>query len=125
MPWVTLANTEPIPGAAVWTSAGVSGLLSLIIGWLLLKHIPTLMEEQKAERKAYQESLKQMADKNDADRAAFHAALNVVLEHCKEDMNRVVTAFRDDTTRVIGALQSELAVVKETLRRERNKPDRV
>jgi hypothetical protein len=100
-------NVAADPSYGAWTSAGISGLLSLVIGWLLMKHIPKLMEEQKAEREAYKLTIEKIDAQGDKDRELFRGALEVIQGHNRENTNKVVDAVRGITQ----AVKEELRVL--------------
>ncbi len=122
---------DPISGLGGWTSCG---LLSMVMGWLLLKHLPakdaqlaSLLTEKDAQIKLYIEggknSVHEIIDKNNlADgvkRADFQAWLKMVMDHCDkettgmqersriqfEEFERIIVSLTDAVT----GLQREVA----------------
>lgn len=85
-----------LAGAEGWVG---TGLLGTVLGWLLLVHLPAkdkqlkeLLEAQAEERKA-----KELADVAAAEK--YKAALDLIVQHCKEDSERIIHAFKEEIGR--------------------------
>jgi hypothetical protein len=87
--WMLLAlgETDPISGGAGWVGAG---LLGLVLGWLMLKHLPEKDSFIKALIDASNARYDLLLTKCDASlesqRKSFREALDLVVAHCKEEM---------------------------------------
>jgi hypothetical protein len=80
-----MVGDEALVGNAGWAGAG---LLGLVLGWLLWRHLPDLEKSRVAEREAYLSSLREAQQR-------FDAALHRVLEHCKEELAVLAEAHRE------------------------------
>jgi hypothetical protein len=74
-----------IAGNTGWAGAG---LLGLVLGWLLLKHLPDIERSRVTERDAYLSSLRDAQQR-------FDEALHQILDHCKEEMAVLMQAERE------------------------------
>ena len=96
---------DPLSGGAGWLGAG---LLGLVLGWLLLKHLPdkdkqiTKFIEDKdrhiiAMSETYERKLNVIVasyeKENRETKDEFRAALNSVLSHCDREVGRVTEAI--------------------------------
>lgn len=83
-------TVDPISGGAGWVGAG---LLGLLLGWLLLKHLPDKdkREERKDElHRTHVQSL--MVD--------WKSSLREILAHCDKETLRVTEAMREEFRRL-------------------------
>lgn len=75
---------EPISGGAGWVGAG---LLGAVLAWLLLVHIPAKDKQIKDLIEAKDAQYERMLDK-------FQRALDTVVQHCKEEAQALIAAFK-------------------------------
>lgn len=79
--------TDPLTGGSGWLGAG---MLSLVIFWLLYKHIPSLMS-------THIDQVNQLA-------ATFKSSLDKVVEHCEEEMKGLSNAWTAEIDRLVAAI---------------------
>ncbi len=119
--WTLLAQTvipDAISGGAGWAGAG---LLGLVLGWLLLKHLPEKDAQLAAKDKAhsdqldakdenYLEQIKTLHAECTSERkeqfAEFQRALNVITERSSKDSDRTLTAMQLEMQNLRAAIQT-------------------
>lgn len=86
---------DPISGGAGWLGAG---LLGLVLGWLLLLHLPAKDKQIKDLLDASNTRLDTLIDKHNAamERAQilFRESLDTVVEHCEKEMAKLTAEIR-------------------------------
>lgn len=78
--------TDPISGGAGWVGAG---LLGLLLGWLLMVHLPAKDKILKEFMEAKDAHVKHMGER-------FESSLKTVAEHCKEELDTIIGIFRSE-----------------------------
>lgn len=82
-----LADVEALAGGAGWVGAG---LLGLVLGWLLLKHLPDKDKQLDGILQRKEAFIRSLLDTNVAtekeSRKEFRESLNAVVNHCREEM---------------------------------------
>lgn len=127
-PWILLLaqGVDTIGGSSGWVGAG---LLGLILGWLLLRHLPSkdaqikdFMETKDAQVKelilAKDEQIRVLSERYERkvdglilafqiestdSKKEFRQALDLVLAHCDREAAKMVDAFRVEIARVVQA----------------------
>lgn len=88
--WILVAQAmDPISGGAGWIGAG---LLGLVLGWLLLKHLPD--KDRRDERKDELHRQHVTALMND-----WKSSLREILKHCDEETKELAKAFKEELQR--------------------------
>ena len=89
--WFLLAqlpSPDPISGGAGWLGAG---LLGLVLGWLLLVHLPSKDKQTK-------ELVDGMLNRHEVmereQRQTFRESLDQVVNHCKEEFATILAHSR-------------------------------
>jgi len=77
---------DPISGGAGWVGAG---LLGLLLGWLLIIHLPAKDKILKDFMEAKDIHVQKMTEK-------FEASLKVIAEHCEQELERVINIFQNN-----------------------------
>ena len=88
--WLLLAQTDLPIGGSGWAA---SGLIGLVLSWLLLVHLPrqdkrnddkeaAFMTQMKEKDAAHNETIKMIM-------VANKEALQTVVEHCKEELDKI------------------------------------
>ena len=92
-------TVDPFSGGAGWAGAG---LLGLVLGWLLLVHIPAKDKQIKDLIKDFTDQLKLSNDAHEVlekeNRTLYMASLKTVTDHCKEEMDRVISIYSRNQT---------------------------
>jgi hypothetical protein len=100
-------SVDILSGGAGWAGAG---LLGLVLGWLLLKHLP---EKDKQLEKLIASQI----EANKEERRDFKAALQLVVEHCEREGLK-----RDEILEKIATkLTNELKAVHDAVREHDDK----
>lgn len=91
---------DPIAGGAGWVGAG---LLGMVLSWLLLKHLPEQVRQQKEDREGHDKHVKElMQAKDEAVRfalAEFRAEAREQRQDAREVLDTVCAEFRNDMER--------------------------
>jgi len=91
--------TDPISGGAGWVGAG---LLGLVLGWLLLIHIPN-------KDKQITNLITEFGNNSKEERKDFKEALDLVVQHCERETIKV----NEGTSKVHSQLQLALETARE------------
>jgi len=80
---------DPIAGASGWVGAG---LLGLVLGWLLFKHLPEKDRQLETIMKLKDEQIFLVIRTHDeqdrTQQAVFQQALQKVVDHCEREMSK-------------------------------------
>lgn len=121
---------DPISGGAGWIGAG---LLGLVLGWLLLMHLPAKAKESKEEREAFGKSLTELSNKfttaldgqserfngrAEALRTDFASSLKIILTSSEKQLERVCQQHETQLERVLNQHERQLEQVLEVVRAE-------
>lgn len=82
---------DPISGGGGWVGAG---LLGLVLGWLLLVHLPAKDKQILGLIEAADARLEKA-------QATFDGAIKAVVSHCEGEMTEVTAAFREQVDRLV------------------------
>ncbi len=111
MLWVLIAQTDTLSGGGGWLGAG---LLGLVLGWLLLKHLPekdrqfkefldgkdsAIAQQAKEHKEAVEALTKCHEAEQEKTRVAFEKAMEVVTAHCKEETRQMIEVFTKEVQR--------------------------
>ena len=107
-----MADAAPDLGAyGGWAGAG---LLGLVLSWLLLKHVPQLID-------AHRGSMQTMADAHvmalKQTRDDHKEALKLITDHCREELAGTVVPVLTGVQAAIVRLESGLDKLTDTIRR--------
>ena len=115
--WVYLLaqNIDPISGGAGWVGAG---LLGLVLGWLLLKHLP---EKDRQIRDLIDLHLKTETEQRiihatleREQRAEFRGTLSEMMEHSRRQVEGLGLALKED----LQSLQKVIEDLPEVIERQ-------
>ena len=85
------SQVDPLSGGAGWVGAG---LLGCVMAWLCLKHLPDKDRQLATKDKVLEDTISTLLDRHETtereQREAFTIALDKVVAHCKEEMDRIV-----------------------------------
>jgi hypothetical protein len=100
MPWFVFAQAttaDPLSGGAGWAGAG---LLSLVLGWLLLIYLPR--QEQQMDKKESM-LLEELSKKDKEFTTALseqnrskEVILATITSHCKEELSHITERFMNE-----------------------------
>lgn len=101
-------SADALSGGSGWVGAG---LLGLVLGWLLLRHLPIKDQQMKDFQAVKDLQLKEQAEaarkENAESRREFREALSQILKHCEDESKRIVEAFRSEVARVVSVYQDK------------------
>lgn len=90
-------TTDPISGGAGWVGAG---LLGLLLGWLLLKHLPEKDKQIKTLIDDHTAALERLHEECSQERKEqftyFNDALNRIIERHSHDHEQTAKTLRDE-----------------------------
>lgn len=104
----TTKGIDVLSGGSGWTGVG---LLGLVLGWLLLKHLPAKDVQIKEMIAGKDAQIKELVSAKDIQmdklvgsfqmeakelRSEFRDALNLIVKHCEDETIKVTTALRDE-----------------------------
>lgn len=97
---IDASSVESLSGGAGWVGAG---LLGVVLGWLLLRHLPDVLNDHRGERSARDSTIKQLIDAHSDATAkiaeGFRAELRQEREICeRRDREFVAMIERNQTT---------------------------
>lgn len=114
------ATGDPISGGAGWVGAG---LLGLVLGWLLLIHLPAkdkqiagliesrdnfVRELTASFRASLQEESKEWAEQFRQGRADYKASLDAVVQHCERETTAISQSLRADMAKLMDEFQKAM-----------------
>ena len=107
IPFLFGQTTDPISGGAGWVGAG---LLGLVLGWLLLVHLPSKDKQQRDLIDTFHQRSDRIATLNAtesaAQREAFQGAMDKVVTHCSDEMATIREVFlREIESRIKAAFE--------------------
>ena len=115
--FILAQSTDPISGGAGWVGAG---LLGLVLGWLLLKHLPDKDRQQTAQldrHLAVEESQRQYHGKIEKEqRDEYRTTLGSVLDSHRVQIEVMTKALSTDLQALRQAVDALRDLVEEKLR---------
>ena len=116
-----VAQTDPISGGAGWVGAG---LLGLVLGWLLLKHLPDKDKHLERIIDKHLEAELQQRENHSAlereQRVEFRTALELILTHSRSQIEGIGTALGTDLNQLRNSVEEVSALVHEVANKRGN-----
>lgn len=108
------ASAPDIFGGAGWAGAGILGL---VLGWLLLKHLPSKDQQLKEFIDAKDKALLALSQACDTERRAaredFRASLEQISSHHESQMNALVEALHREIDALAQTIRTLAAAIEE------------
>ena len=109
-------NSDPttLAGGAGWVGAG---LLGLVLGWLLLVHLPAkdkqlqqLLDGKDKQMQSILDRKWEMIQKMSAD---YKESIREVAAHCQQEMSEMSKSWREELTGLTGAIHELSNLIRE------------
>lgn len=108
-------STDSFPGGAGWAT---SGLVTMVLGWLLFRHIPNREKRDAEMHEAKDKHFHSILDAKDNQakyqQDVFVQALASVTAHCEREVSAVTESFRRESDRLMSVLNQISAKIDGT-----------